>query len=55
MTLTWLDHLINKCLDLVMILSIPFVAWLFRYRIKRFFKNNDEKKKQNFKPEGMGM
>lgn len=52
MTLTVMDHVINKALDLLMFLSIPFVAWLFRNRIKRLWKNNDKEKKRNFKPEG---
>lgn len=55
MTLTWLDHAINKGLDLLMLVSIPFVIWLFRNRIRRWFKGNGEKKKcKNFEPDGMG-
>jgi len=55
MTLTWLDHVITKGLDLLMLVSIPFVIWLFRNRIKKWFKGNDKEEPKNFKPEGMGM
>ena len=56
MTLTLMDHAITKGLDLLMFLLIPFVVWLFRNRIRRWFKGNGEKKKcKNFKSEGMGM
>jgi len=44
MTLTWLDHLINKGLDLLMFLLIPLAVWLFRYRIKTWFKGNNSVK-----------
>lgn len=44
MTLTWIDHAITKGLDLLMFLSIPFVVWLFRNRIKKWFKGNNSKK-----------
>lgn len=55
MTLTWMDHVINKGLDLLMFLSFPFVGWFFRNRIKRWWKGNDKEKKRNFKPDDLGL
>jgi len=56
MTLTCTDHVIIQTLDLVKLSLIPFIAWLFRNRIKRFFKGNGEKKKcKNFKPNDLGL
>lgn len=49
MTLTWLDHAIIQGLDLIKLSLIPFVGWLFRNRIKKWWKGNDEKKKQTLR------
>lgn len=55
MTLNWTDFAIMQALDLIKLSLIPFVVWLFRNQIKKWFKGNGEKKKcKNFKPEGLG-
>lgn len=37
--MTWTDHLIIQCLDIIKLAMIPLVIWLFKKPIKRWWRN----------------